>query len=101
MAAEIPGSTSEVLCRAAAQAGLYVVAGLTERAGSRVYNAAVLIDASGQVLKHRKINLLDIEQAVYGVDAQQLVIVDVELKPKKATGTEIAPMLRGKGYDGP
>jgi predicted amidohydrolase len=66
LAAEIPGPTSEVLCQMASEAGLYVVAGLTERAGSRIYNAAVLIDPSGQVLlKHRKINLLDIEQGVY------------------------------------
>ena len=66
LAAEVPGPTSEALCRAAAEAGLYVVAGLTERAGGRIYNAAVLIDPSGQVLlKHRKINLLDIEQGIY------------------------------------
>jgi predicted amidohydrolase len=221
LAAEIPGPTSGVLCRAAAEAGLHVVAGLTERAGSRICNAAVLIDPSGQVLlKHRKINLLDIEQGIYstgdrlavaqtacgvigvnicadnfpdslvlghslarmgaqillspsawavpaehdpvaepygalwegsyrslaslyempvvgvsnagwitggpwagrkcigcslavgpcgeilakgpyGVDAQQLVIVDVKLKRKTVTGTDIAPMLRGKGYNGP
>ena len=45
---------------------MYVVAGLTERAGSRIYNAAVLIDPRGQLLlKHRKINLLDIEQGLY------------------------------------
>jgi predicted amidohydrolase len=221
LAAEVPGPTSGVLCQAASEAGLYVVAGLTERASGRIYNAAVLIDPSGHVLlKHRKINLLDIEQVVYstgdrlavadtpcgvigvnicadnfpdslalghslarmgaqillspsawavpaehdpviepygalwedscrtlaslyempvvgvsnvgwitggpwtgrkcigcslavgpcgeilakgpyGVDAQQLVIVDVELKPKTVTGTDIAPMLRGKGYNGP
>ncbi len=66
LAAEIPGPISEVLCRAASAAGLYVVGGLTEQAGSRIYNAAVLIDPSGQILlKHRKINLLDIEQSVY------------------------------------
>ena len=66
LAAEIPGPASGILCQAAIEAGVHVVAGLTERVGSRVYNAAVLIDASGQVLlKHRKINLLDIEQGVY------------------------------------
>jgi predicted amidohydrolase len=66
LAAEIPGPTSGVLCQAASEAGLYIVAGLTERASSRIYNAAVLIDPSGQVLlKHRKINLLDIEQDLY------------------------------------
>ena len=220
-AAEIPGPASGVLCQAASEAGLHVVAGLTERAGSRIYNAAVLIDPGGQVLlKHRKINLLDIEQSVYctgdrlavaeiacgvigvnicadnfpdslvlghsvarmgaqlllspsawavppdhdpvvepygalwegsycslaklyempvvgvsnvgwitggpwagrkcigcslavgargkilakgayGVDAQQLIVVEVGLKRKTVTGTDIAPMLRGKGYNGP
>ena len=64
LAAEIPGPTSDVLCRAAREAGLYVVAGLTERAGSRIYNAALLIEPRGQILlKHRKINLLDISRA--------------------------------------
>jgi len=66
LAAEVPGPTSGVLCRAACDAGSHVAAGLTERAGGRIYNAAVLIDPSGQVLlKHRKINLLDIEQDLY------------------------------------
>ena len=221
LAAEIPGPTSRALCRAAAEAGLYVVAGLTERASSRIYNAALLIDPRGQVLlKHRKINLLDIEQGIYctgdrlavvetalgmigmnicadnfpdslvlghslarmgahillspsawavpaehdpvvepygalwedsyrslaglyempvvgvsnvgwisggpwsgrkcigcsltmgadgavlakgayGVDAQELIIVEIPLRPQAFTGTNIAPMLRGKGYNGP
>jgi predicted amidohydrolase len=68
LAAAVPGPTSDRLAQAAAQAGLYVVAGLTERAGERVYNAAVLIDPRGRiVLKHRKINLLDIEQTSYSI----------------------------------
>ncbi len=66
LAAEIPGPSSDALCRAAVESGVFVVAGLTERAGERTYNAAVLIDPAGQVLlKHRKINLLDIEQPYY------------------------------------
>ncbi len=75
LAAEIPGPASDVLGRAAAAAGIHVVAGLTERAGNRLYNAAVLIDADGQVrLKHRKINLLDIEQAVYSIGDRLQVV---------------------------
>lgn len=221
LAAEIPGPTSEVLCRAASEAGLYVVGGLTEQARNRIYNAAVLIDPSGVILlKHRKINLLDIEQSVYctgdrlavaetacgvigvnicadncpdslvlghslarmgaqvllspsawavpaehdpmaepygalwegsyrslaslyempvvgvsnvgwitggpwagrkcigcsltmgadgavlakgtyGVDAQELIVVEIALRPRTVAGTDIAPMLRGKGYKGP
>ena len=66
LAAEIPGPATAMLGQAASDARLHVVAGLTERDGSKTYNSAVLIDASGRVLlKHRKINLLDIEQGVY------------------------------------
>jgi predicted amidohydrolase len=221
LATEVPGATSGVLCRAAAEAGVYVVAGLTERAGSKIFNAVLLIDPKGQILlKHRKINLLDIEQDIYstgdrlavaetaigvigvnicadnfpdslalghclarmgaqillspsawavpaehdpvaepygalwegayrslaslyempvvgvsnvgwitggpwsgrkcigcslamgadgvvlakgayGVDAQELIITEIALRPRACTGTDIAPMLRGRGYNGP
>jgi predicted amidohydrolase len=78
LATEIPGPTSAVLCQAAVEAGIYVAAGLTERAGSRIYNAAVLIDPSGQMLlKHRKINLLDIEQSVY-CTGDRLAVADTD-----------------------
>lgn len=74
-AAEVPGATSDVLCRAAAAAGVHVVAGLTERAGGRVYNTAILIDPEGRVrLKHRKINLLDIEREYYSIGDRLQVV---------------------------
>lgn len=66
VAQPIPGPTSDVLCRAAADAGIHVVAGLSELAGSRLYNSAVLIADDGRILlKHRKINILDIAQDLY------------------------------------
>jgi predicted amidohydrolase len=66
LAQPIPGTTSDRLCRAAADAAVHVVAGLTERAGERIYNAAVLVAPDGHVLlKHRKINILDIAQDLY------------------------------------
>ncbi|MHC4398548.1 MAG: carbon-nitrogen hydrolase family protein [Planctomycetota bacterium] len=66
LAQPIPGATSAPLCQAAREAGVYVAAGLTERDGARLYNAAVLIDPSGQILlKHRKINVLAIAQHMY------------------------------------
>ena len=62
----IPGPRSDVLAVAAACAGIYVVAGLTERAGHRTYNAAALVDPRGEILaKHRKINELDIGRSYY------------------------------------
>jgi predicted amidohydrolase len=66
LAQPIPGPTSEELCRVARQAGLYLVAGLSERAGDQLYNAAILVSPEGEIiLKHRKINILDIAQDLY------------------------------------
>jgi predicted amidohydrolase len=54
------------LCAAARQHRVYLCAGLTERAGEQVYNAAVLIDRGGNVrLLHRKLNELEIGHAYY------------------------------------
>ncbi|MGC8793933.1 MAG: carbon-nitrogen hydrolase family protein [Bryobacteraceae bacterium] len=62
----IPGAFSDAICEAARQAGIYVVAGLTERAGQRIYNAAVLVSPAGEILlKHRKINELAIAHDLY------------------------------------
>lgn len=64
----VPGSTSATLCAAAKQAGIHVAAGLTERDGERIYNTALLIDPSGEILLiHRKINILDIAQDLYSI----------------------------------
>ena len=64
----IPGRRFEKLAKAAASAELFVAAGLTERDGDRIYNAAVLIGGDGQLLlKHRKINVLDIAQDLYDI----------------------------------
>ena len=76
----IPGPYSDLLCEAAAKHGLYVCAGLTERApDGRNYNAAVLIDPKGAIIvKYHKINLLDVEQPFYAV-GQTLNVVDTPL----------------------
>lgn len=67
-AEEIPGWTSDQLCQAAAEAGLYVVAGLSEKASERIYNTAILISPSGEILlKHHKINELEIAHNLYSV----------------------------------
>ncbi len=67
LAAPIPGgATVQRLMRAAAQNRIYVCAGLTERDGDRIYNSAVLIGPRGDLLlKHRKLNELDIAHDLY------------------------------------
>lgn len=68
-AENIPGGESCTRLRAAArQHGVYVCAGLIERAGPLVFNAAVLIDPHGEViLHHRKINELAIAHDLYAL----------------------------------
>lgn len=60
------GDTFRRLREAAMRHGLYVAAGLTERADARVFNSAVLIDPEGRLLlHHRKLNELEIGHAAY------------------------------------
>jgi predicted amidohydrolase len=76
----IPGPFSDILCQAAVTHGLYVCAGLTERAADgRNYNAAILINPQGEIIvKYHKINLLAVEQPYYAV-GQTLNVVDTPL----------------------
>lgn len=60
------GSAFQVLSAAAKKYGIYVCAGITERDGNHIYNSAVLINRDGELLlKHRKINELDIAHDLY------------------------------------
>lgn len=76
----IPGPYSDRLCQEAARHGVYVCAGLTERApDGRIYNAAVIINPEGQILlKYHKINLLTVEQPFYEVGTT-LNVIDTPL----------------------
>jgi len=75
LAQPIPGEYSDALCDAALEWQIYVVAGLTERAGGRIYNAALLISPDGRILlKHRKINVLTIAQDIYSTGGSLSVV---------------------------
>jgi predicted amidohydrolase len=75
----IPGPHSDALAQSARQHGVYVVAGLVERAGNRFFNAAILIDPMGAIrLHYRKINELDIGLELYSV-GDRLGVVETEL----------------------
>lgn len=68
VAQPVPGPHTRPLQEAAEQHQMYVVAGLVERAGSHLFNAAILISPSGDILlHHRKINELDIALDLYSV----------------------------------
>ena len=75
LAHPIPGPVSALLCEAAASAGIIVVAGLTERDGDRLFNAAILVGADGTILaKHRKINEIDFARKIYGAGTSLHVV---------------------------
>jgi predicted amidohydrolase len=60
------GETCRALCTAARENGVFVCSGLIEKAGERIYNAAVLIDSGGNLLlHHRKLNELEIGHEYY------------------------------------
>lgn len=68
LARPIPGPHFDRPAAAARATGVYVAAGLVERAGDRRFNAAVLIGPDGELLlHHRKINELDIALDLYSV----------------------------------
>jgi predicted amidohydrolase len=75
LAQPIPGEYSDALCDAARESQIYVTAGLTERAGERIYNAALLISPDGTILtKHRKINVLTVSQDIYSTGGSLSVV---------------------------
>ncbi|MCS7314281.1 MAG: carbon-nitrogen hydrolase family protein [Bryobacterales bacterium] len=79
LAQPIPGPYSDLICEAAREAGIYVVAGLAERCDDRLYNAAVLVSPQGTVLlKHRKINELAIAHDLYAT-GDRLGVADTSL----------------------
>jgi predicted amidohydrolase len=64
---DIPNGESCARLRAAArQHRVFVCAGIPERAGEKIFNAAVLIDSNGEIiLHHRKIHELEIAHDLY------------------------------------
>ncbi|MFH0780857.1 MAG: carbon-nitrogen hydrolase family protein [Pseudomonadota bacterium] len=72
----IPGPYSKVMCDNAKENKIYVCCGLTEFDGGKVYNCAILIDSSGEIiLKYRKINVLDVAFKFYAI-GQNLSVVE-------------------------
>ena len=70
------GAHCRKLRDAARELGVHVCSGLVERAGDRLFNSAVLISDTGEVLlHHRKINELDIARELYSL-GDRLGVVD-------------------------
>jgi predicted amidohydrolase len=67
LADSIPGGVAcKSLCEAARKNKVYICCGIVEADGNTVYNSAIIIDNKGKVLiKHRKLNELDIAHDLY------------------------------------
>jgi predicted amidohydrolase len=79
LAQPVPAPHADRPAQAARESLVYVAAGLVERTGDRLYNAAVLIGPDGDLLlHHRKINELDIALDLYSV-GDRLGVVETEL----------------------
>lgn len=77
----IPGGEPfRALSEAARRNGLFVCAGLTERGeNGRIYNTAVLIDRSGELLgRHRKVHELEVGRTVYD-EGESVAVFETEL----------------------
>lgn len=82
----IPGPYSDELCKYADDNHICICAGLTERYKDGVYNSAIFINSSGEIiLKYHKINLLVVEQDFYAV-GDSLSVVET---PFGITGVNI------------
>lgn len=66
----LPGPFTRKLCALAKHHRMAIVAGMEERGNGRLFNSAVFIDDTGKLLlKHRKINELDMARGTYSVGA--------------------------------
>lgn len=73
------GATCTAFREAARRHGVFLCAGIVERDGERVYNAAVLLGPDGELLlHHRKINELDLGHGFYEL-GDRLGVVDTPL----------------------
>lgn len=72
----IPGPYSDQICRQARDYQIYICAGLTENDHGKIYNCAILINPSGEIiLKYRKINVLTVGQKYYQI-GQGLSVIE-------------------------
>jgi nitrilase len=77
-AVEIPSAATDALCRAAKEANVFVVMGLTERSGGSLYLAQIFISNEGKIVGHRrKLKPTHWERAIWGEgDGSDFFVVD-------------------------
>lgn len=75
---EIPtGRTTESLCRVARARNNYIVAGLIEKDGDRLFNASVLVGPDGYIATYRKIHLFFEETLWFDPGDREFTVYDI------------------------
>lgn len=74
----VPGEYSQIFCDLAKKNSIWICVGLTEKVNDSNFNSAILINRKGEiVLKHRKINLLEVEFPFYQI-GNKIEVVNTE-----------------------
>jgi predicted amidohydrolase len=73
------GKTTQALCEIARQKNIHLVGGLIEKAGGKLFNAAVLISPQGYVATYRKMHLFNEESLWFHPGDQGFEVYDIGL----------------------
>ncbi len=63
----IPGPSTQAWSEVSRETGAWIVGGLSEIEGAKIYNSAVLVGPDGEWYRHRKMHLRGIEQRLFDV----------------------------------
>ena len=80
-AVEVPSEATDAIGKAAKQAGVYVVMGMTEREGGTLYNTLLYFDDAGKIIgRHRKLMPTMSERVIWGRgDGSDLEVFDTPI----------------------
>ena len=78
LAEEVPrGRTTRGLCEIAKEKGVFIVAGLAEKDGDRIYNSSVLVSPDGYVGRYRKTHLFFEEKLWFDPGDEGFQVYDI------------------------
>jgi 5-aminopentanamidase len=78
LAESIPdGKTTKALCEIAQRKNMHLVGGMIEKAGDRLYNAAVLVSPRGYLATYRKVHLFNEENLWFTPGDQAFEVYDI------------------------
>jgi len=78
LAEEIPGGkTTDALCEIARKRNMYIVGGIAEREGDRIFNSAVIVSPAGYVDTYRKLHLFYEEKRWFEPGNREFEVYDI------------------------